>query len=66
MGAYLLKYYPIVSNLPSKSDTIIFKLDVNTLKDLNCLYIHNNFRAEIAAEIGKIPKFSTFTRCNAV
>jgi hypothetical protein len=56
----ILKYSPIVSNIPSKSDTVLCKLDVNVLKDSDRLQIPINFRAEIAAEIQKIPKFSTF------
>jgi hypothetical protein len=60
MGSCLLKYSPIVSDLPSKSDAILFKLDVNALKDLNLL---NNWQlqTEIYAKIEAIPKFSTFT-----
>ena len=47
------------------SDTILFKLDVNVLKNLNCPTLNHSFRAEVIAEVEKIPKFSTFTRCNA-
>ena len=64
-----LRYSPIVSNLPSKSDTIFCKFDMNTLKDLKLsifLNIVSHVRAEIVAEIEKIPKFSTFTRCKVV
>ena len=58
------KVFSCVSNLPSKSDTILFKLDVNVLKVkdvLNSLSINIRLRAEIAAKIDAIPKFSTFT-----
>ena len=58
-----LKYSPIVSNLPSKSDTILFKLDMNVLNDFLTLPddLNSRLRAEITAEIKEIPKFSTFT-----
>jgi hypothetical protein len=62
-----LKYSPIVSNLPSKSDTILFKLDMNVLKDLKFPNnVNGQLQAEVAAKIEKIPKFSTFTRCKVV
>jgi hypothetical protein len=53
-------------DLPPKAVTILGELGVKALKDLDSLPINSNFRAEIAAEIEKIPKFSTFTRCNVV
>ena len=40
---------------------ILFKLDVNVLKDLSIVNINSWVRSEIAAEVEKIPKFSTFT-----
>ena len=62
-GAQLLKYSPIVINPPSKSDTILFKLDMNVLNDFLTLPddLNSRLRAEITAEIKEIPKFSTFT-----
>jgi hypothetical protein len=65
----MLKYSPIVSNLLSTSDTILCKLGAAALKDLNCLRFRKSFddpRSEVVAEIGKIPKFSTFTGCKVV
>jgi hypothetical protein len=47
--------------LPSKSVTIFCKLGVTALKKLDRLPIDSKLRAEIAAEIEKIPNFSTFT-----
>jgi hypothetical protein len=57
---------PIVNNLPSKSVTILCRLGVKALKDLDCLPIDLKLRAEITAEIKKIPKFSTFIRRKVV
>jgi hypothetical protein len=52
------------SDLTPQSVTILDKLGVKALKDLDSLPIDDELRAKIAAEIKKIPKFSTFTRCN--
>jgi hypothetical protein len=63
----LFEYRPDspIGSIP-KSVTILYELGVNALKDLDCLPIDSNLRDEIAAGIEKIPKFSTFTRCNVV
>jgi hypothetical protein len=52
--------FPTVSKLASKSAAILCEHGVKALKDLNCLPIDGQLRAEIAAEIQKIPEFSTF------
>ena len=70
----ILKYSPIVSNLSSKSDMILCKLDINALKDFNVLSlkdlkfpnISGYLRAEVIAEIKKIPKFSAIIKRKVV
>jgi hypothetical protein len=57
------------SEIPQYIDsdvTLFCKLGVTALKNLDNLYINWQLQTEIAAEIGKIPKFSTFIDCKVV